>query len=168
MEYELYHFGIKGMKWGVRRYQNEDGTLTAAGKKRMYREHFDLESSEKKVKDRYVADANKWVREDMERTKKVAEEGSSLSNRLKQVVDKSARNTKQERLNLDDISDQELRNRINREMLERQYNDVFNPPTVSRGKEYAGKILEVTGDVLGIAGSAVALALAVRQITNAG
>ena len=31
---ELYHWGIKGMKWGVRRYQNEDGTLTAAGKKR--------------------------------------------------------------------------------------------------------------------------------------
>ena len=31
---ELYHWGIKGMKWGVRRYRNEDGSLTAAGKKR--------------------------------------------------------------------------------------------------------------------------------------
>ena len=30
---EIYHWGIKGMKWGVRRYQNKDGTLTTAGKK---------------------------------------------------------------------------------------------------------------------------------------
>lgn len=28
----LSHYGIKGMKWGVRRYQNSDGTLTSAGK----------------------------------------------------------------------------------------------------------------------------------------
>ena len=33
---ELYHHGIKGMKWGVRRYQNKDGSLTDAGKNRKY------------------------------------------------------------------------------------------------------------------------------------
>ncbi len=33
-ESELYHHGILGQKWGVRRYQNEDGSYTEAGKKR--------------------------------------------------------------------------------------------------------------------------------------
>lgn len=35
MEYEIYHHGIKGMKWGIRRYQNPDGSLTPAGQKRL-------------------------------------------------------------------------------------------------------------------------------------
>ena len=34
---ELYLWGIKGMKWGVRRYQNKDGTLTSLGKKTLSR-----------------------------------------------------------------------------------------------------------------------------------
>jgi hypothetical protein len=43
---ELYHHGIRGMKWGVRRFQNKDGSLTAAGEKRRAK----LESELKQLK----------------------------------------------------------------------------------------------------------------------
>lgn len=35
MTNELYHYGIRGMRWGIRRYQNKDGSLTPAGEKRL-------------------------------------------------------------------------------------------------------------------------------------
>lgn len=46
-EYELYHYGVKGMRWGVRRFQNKNGTLTSAGKKR----YSDDKSSKDKIDD---------------------------------------------------------------------------------------------------------------------
>ena len=32
---ELYHFGVKGQKWGIRRYKNEDGSLTEEGRAKL-------------------------------------------------------------------------------------------------------------------------------------
>lgn len=43
MNNELTHWGIHGMKWGIRRYQNEDGSLTPEGKRR-YAENYDAET----------------------------------------------------------------------------------------------------------------------------
>lgn len=47
---ELYHHGVKGMKWGVRRYRNKDGSLTAAGKKRYSEEESKANDSNNKKK----------------------------------------------------------------------------------------------------------------------
>lgn len=55
-ENELYHHGVKGQKWGVRRYQNADGTLTDAGKKRKARQ----DASDEKYRQRQIRITTKY------------------------------------------------------------------------------------------------------------
>lgn len=54
---ELYHWGIKGMKWGVRRYQNKDGTLTSEGKKHYSQDHEDYTRVHTKKSVREMSDS---------------------------------------------------------------------------------------------------------------
>lgn len=43
MSNELYHYGVKGMKWGVRRYRNQDGSLNTDGRQRELRKQYKVE-----------------------------------------------------------------------------------------------------------------------------
>lgn len=52
----LSHWGIKGMKWGRRRYQNADGSLTPAGKKRYDDSHEDYRRAHEKKKISQMSD----------------------------------------------------------------------------------------------------------------
>lgn len=55
-KHTLAHWGIKGMKWGVRRYQNADGSLTPAGKKRYDDSHEDYRRAHDKKKISQMSD----------------------------------------------------------------------------------------------------------------
>ena len=61
---ELFHYGVKGMHWGIRRYQNVDGTLTPLGKKRKRETVFVSGSSKTQFEDSgyYRKDLPKDVR----------------------------------------------------------------------------------------------------------
>ena len=47
----LAHYGVKGQKWGVRRFQNRNGTLTTAGKKEIQAEKVKRKQINKQIKD---------------------------------------------------------------------------------------------------------------------
>lgn len=174
---ELYHHGTKGMKWGVRRYQNTDGSLTNAGKSRYARDAREKEfnkydessgkyykQSKKNGRTDLEFDAKRYAKEDTERTKRLVDSGRNLSNDLKRSVDTSSKNRKVPKMDLSNMTDQEMREQINRAMLERQYNDIFNPQKESKGREYASRTLETAGNVLAVTSSALGIALAINEL----
>ena len=165
---QIWHWGVKGMKWGVRRYQNADGSLTDAGKRRY---ESDAIANAKKKKDNRLPeeglkDPNRWVKEDRERTKRVVDSTNQMAGNLKTLNDKSmkiqARRT--EKMDLSKMTDQEMREQINRAMLEEQYDDMFNPKKVYSGREVVSDTLDMAGSVLAITSSALGIALAIKEL----
>ena len=96
----------------------------------------------------------------LEATEKAIVAAVADGEKTKQLI----KNAKRKELDLSIMSDKELRDQINRAFLEKQYNDMFNPPQVSKGREYASRILETSGEVLAVAGSALAVALSIKAL----
>lgn len=163
---ELMHWGVKGQRWGVRRYQNKDGSLTPAGKKRYDR---DIQENNAKKKDNRIIidgpDAKRWVKEDIGRSKKVVDSVSDMNKELKNIERNIPTRMTRKKMDLSNMSDKELRDRINRANLERQYADIFaEPAKMSRGRDFVKSTLETTGSVLAVGASALGIALAIKEL----
>lgn len=90
-EQHLEHHGILGMKWGVRRYQNPDGSLTEAGKKKYGSVNYDAHGKFKTHKD--FVNANKYARADyLQRKEKIREDRRSGKLTFRQGLQKTGAN----------------------------------------------------------------------------
>lgn len=131
---ELYHYGILGQKWGVRRYQNKDGSLTAAGKKKYgTKTNFEkvqaakkraekkatIDKARQKANARTQAEIDKYNKKSGNNTKKSA---SSSDNKPK---------TK----SISEMTDDEIRSKISRIRLENELRSL-TPEHVSLGKRF--------------------------------
>lgn len=185
---ELYHWGIIGQKWGVRRYQNEDGTYTPAGKERYNKksdfERYKEENRRKEEKASKSKEENVWLKQQKRgKDKPPVSPAETVANKTREGVDaaqdisrtfsKLEKGKKNESIraqnekDLSEMSDDEIRAKINRMNLERQYNDLTTRDT-SSGFDTVSDILGVAKDVVVIVGGALTIAATYQTLKNGG
>ena len=71
-------------------------------------------------------------------------------------------------MDLSKKTDKEMRDEINRALLERQYNDLFAPRKTQKGREYLDTTLKVAGAALTATSTALTIALAIRDLKGKG
>lgn len=151
-ENELYHHGILGMKWGVRRYQNSDGSLTAAGRRRYIGSDGNLTKAGKKY---YSKEADRLKKERKNIKAKLRAE-AKLS-KLEQMRNdnkslkgddadkkKASNSTKSNKKTLRDMTDDEIRKAIDRKRLEEDYKRAYpDPPSkTEKFKKFMNRLVD--------------------------
>ena len=143
----LQHHGIKGQKWGVRRFQNTDGSLTAEGKKRYS-----------------VSDYQQAI----DKTKtagKIVNEAKTLNNTVKKLNDPAAE--RRIRKSVAEMSDIELQKRVQRLNMEDNYTRMMlHRENLERGRTFVDKALDVSAIAVQGTVASLTIALLVKQLTG--
>lgn len=152
-DYVIMHHGIKGMKWGIRRYQNKDGTLTVAGKKRYNKEVEKLKNERKTLNNQKRTQAkldkldemrkeNNRLRDEVNSKKK----GSS-SDDPNQKSNESQSSQSRTRSIQEETQDLRTRNDYLAEQkrqieLQRDLKNLTQPQQVSKGRKITEKVID--------------------------
>lgn len=138
---ELYHYGVKGQKWGVRRFQSRDGTRTTLGKKKERENRKNSKSSSSKSSSNRIATVKKTIseRSKAKETKKKAKKAEATAK------DSAIQTRKKEIRNRRTLTDSDLHKKIERLKLEQQYKELATSD-VSPGKQFVKKILMSAGE----------------------
>ena len=150
-EDELYHHGIIGQKWGVRRYQNSDGSLTSEGRQR----YGGKSSITQQETNTVLNEAGKITRSTSDASKSInkIKKSEEAKKKEKEKTEEDAPKK------VEEMSDKELREFLNRYDMEQRYYKIQNKDKedILTGQEKVQEILEVTKDFAAIAVSAATI-----------
>lgn len=135
--YELTHWGIKGMKWGIRRFQNKDGSLTDAGGKRYNGSDYQPRKSlGQKISDYKKASAKK---KQLEKARAARAEKKRAEEEAKAKAEQRKKDIESGKIKAKDMTSEELRDRINRMNDEKRYKQLMEETGHTSAIETYGK-----------------------------
>ena len=147
----LEHHGIKGQKWGVRRFQNADGSLTPDGKKRYgvddrkVKYKVTVQSPFEKKQEKLARKEQRMTeKEEIQRRKnELKERQENLKNlgKSKETIKEENKPDLNKPKNVKEMTDDELRNFISRYNLEQQYKTIVNDQKTKKGSGVVKEIL---------------------------
>ena len=160
MSNELYHHGIIGMKWGIRRYQNKDGSLTSAGRKRAAK----LASEYSKVTGENISSnrssgGNSGGNSNSSGDHQNNSGGKSSGGRGGSSKSSSGAKTVKE------MSNEELASRIERLRLEQAYAQL-NPRKVTAGEKIVNSLKDSAVSIVKDKGTKIVGDLVDKQLRN--